>query len=91
MINQTIVLEKFVSCQFTHSEHILKTNYISFILKWVGYACFNNRKGVDEPRSFNCLNTLHFSILLVILLSNTNYTYKDCETAKLKDFFVMSI
>ena len=38
----------------------------------------------------NCLNTLHFSTLHAILLSNTNCAYKDCETAKLRDFFVMS-
>ena len=39
---------------------------------------------------FNCLSTIHFSILCVILLSNDNCTCKDCETATLRDFFVMS-
>ena len=38
----------------------------------------------------NCLNTIHFSILHIILLSNNNCTYKDWETATLRDFFVMS-
>ena len=38
----------------------------------------------------NCLNKIYFSILLVILLSNNKCTYKDCETATLRDFFVMS-
>ena len=36
----------------------------------------------------NCLITLHFSVLHVILLSNTNCTYKNCE--KLRDLCVMS-
>ena len=36
------------------------------------------------------LNRIHFSILHVILLSNNNCTYKDCETATLRDVFVMS-
>ena len=38
----------------------------------------------------NYLNTIHFSILHVILLSDNNCTYKDCETATPRDFFVMS-
>ena len=91
VICQNIVLEKasFMSTEpiTTYSKD---KNYISFILKWVGYTCFNKREGVDEPRSFNGLNTLHFSILHVNLLSNTNCTYKNCETAKLRDCFVLS-
>ena len=43
-----------------------------------------------NPGHLNYLFTLQFSIMHVILLSNTNCTYKDCETAKLRDFFVMS-
>ena len=38
----------------------------------------------------NCLNTIHFSILHCYPASNNNCTYKDCETATLRDFFVMS-
>ena len=49
VICQNIVLEKFVLCLFSPSLYFLTTNDISFILKWVGYACFNNREGVDEP------------------------------------------
>ena len=56
----------------------------------MGYACFNNREGVDEPRLLNGSNTLHFLILHIIVLSNTNCTNKNCETDKLRDFFVMS-
>ena len=38
----------------------------------------------------NYLNIIQFSILHVILLSDNNCTYKDCETPTLRDFFVMS-
>ena len=89
VICQNIVLEKFVSCPFSPSLHILKTNYISLILKWLGYACFNNRGGWAESRSFKLFEYITFT-LHVILLSNTNCTYKEFETAKLRDFFVMS-
>ena len=81
---------------YVYSAHhnILKTHYISFILQWVGYACFKNREGVNELRSFRMFeySTFFFSVLCVILLSNTNctYMYKDCETAKLRGVFVMS-
>ena len=50
VICQNIVLEKIVSCRFSPSQHILNTNFISFILKWVGYARLTTE--IDEPRSF---------------------------------------
>ena len=60
VICQTIVLVKSVLCLFSPSQHILKANYISLTFKWVGYACFNNREGVDEHRSFKLFEYIAF-------------------------------
>ena len=77
-------MENFVSCLFSPSQYILKTNYISFILNLVGYACFNNREGVDESGSFKLIECITFFNFVCYS------AVKDSETAKLRDFFVMS-